>query len=155
MFKKRRRHFVRNGCFKLLKTRKPWLGRWRTLIAVLVARLKEAVAHGGRRLSLLLPWEAAFVSRTTTAWSADELDTLDQSTCEAGQRLSRYGSADDWFGGCCRERLRSRHGRRWLGLLLYLSISSGSISIDRFWRAIQYCFRLIDGAVAAVCSNGW
>jgi hypothetical protein len=30
-------------------------GQWRTLIAVLVARLKEDVAHGGRRLWRLLP----------------------------------------------------------------------------------------------------
>jgi hypothetical protein len=30
-------------------------GQWRKLIAVLVARLKEAVAHGGQRLWLLLP----------------------------------------------------------------------------------------------------
>jgi hypothetical protein len=109
--------------------------QWRTLIAVLVARLKDAVAHGGQRLWLLLPREAAVVSRTTTAWYADELDTLNQITCEAVQRLSRYGWDDDCFGGCCRDRLCSRHGRRRL-LLLYLSMSSGLISIDRFWRAI-------------------
>jgi hypothetical protein len=30
-------------------------GQWRMLIVVLVAWLKEAVAHGGRRLWLLLP----------------------------------------------------------------------------------------------------
>jgi hypothetical protein len=30
-------------------------GQWWTLISVIVARLKEAVAHGGRRFWLLLP----------------------------------------------------------------------------------------------------
>jgi hypothetical protein len=60
------------------------------------------------------------VARTTMGWSAVDLDTLDQSTCEAGQRLSRYGSVYDGFGGCCLERLCSRHRRRRLGLMLTL-----------------------------------
>jgi hypothetical protein len=108
------------------------------------------------------------VSRTKTAWSVDELDTLDQITCEAGQRQAR-GRPE-----AGQRQARGCRGTARLMTALAVAAGIGCVLVtddDGFccctyrcrrdqYRSINfgvrystYCIRLIDGAVLVMGAN--